>query len=138
MVVNVFRTSTTVDLNHFTDGSQIQTYDFVREPHKKFFHKSIDTFCFVALTMSVTQNIRGVTEIHCLSKGILSQQRIRHQALYTEHIFRYEVGIISSYSKRNCYRKTAYSRKKDAWELHAALRTVFENYCSISKTTPAS
>jgi len=39
---------------------------------------SIDTFCFVALTKSVTQNIRGVTERHCLSKGILSQQRIRH------------------------------------------------------------
>jgi len=26
---------------------------------------------------SVTQNIRDVTERHCLSKGILSQQRIR-------------------------------------------------------------
>jgi len=39
---------------------------------------SIDTFCFVALTKSVTQNIRSVTERHCLSKGILSQQRIRH------------------------------------------------------------
>jgi len=23
-------------LNHFAEGSQIQIYDFVREPHKKF------------------------------------------------------------------------------------------------------
>jgi len=27
---------------------------------------------------------------------------------------------------------------KDAWELHAALRTVFENHCSTSDTTPGS
>jgi len=54
---------------------------------KSFYHKSTDTFCFIALTKSVTQNIRGVTERHCLSKGILSQQRYRHQAL-TEYIFR--------------------------------------------------
>jgi len=44
-----------------------------KEPHKKFYHKSIDTFCFIALTWSATQNIRGVTERHCLSKKILSQ-----------------------------------------------------------------
>jgi len=36
VVVNVFLTSTTVVLNHFAEGRQIQTYDFVREPHKKF------------------------------------------------------------------------------------------------------
>jgi len=35
VVVNVFLTSTTVVLNHFAEGSHIQTYDFVREPHKK-------------------------------------------------------------------------------------------------------
>jgi len=29
---------------------------------KKFFHKSIDAFCFIALTKDCTQNIRGVTE----------------------------------------------------------------------------
>jgi len=29
------------------------------------------------------------------------------------------------------------SRTKDAWELHAALRTVFENHCSTTNTTPA-
>jgi len=29
-------TSTTVILNHFAEGSQIQTYNFVREPHQKF------------------------------------------------------------------------------------------------------
>jgi len=51
-----------VVLNHFAEGSQIQIYNFVREPHKKFYHKSIDTFGFSALTKSVTQKIRGVTE----------------------------------------------------------------------------
>jgi len=43
-----------------------------------FYHKSIDTFCFIALTKSVAQNITDVTERHYLSKGILLQQRIRH------------------------------------------------------------
>jgi len=51
-----------VVLNHCAEGSQIQTDDFVREPHKNFYHKSPDTFCFIALTKSVTQNIRDVTE----------------------------------------------------------------------------
>jgi len=78
VVVNVFLPSATVVLNRISEERQIQTYDFVRELHKKFYHKSIDTFCFIALTKSVTQNIRGVTETHCLSKAILSQQRIRH------------------------------------------------------------
>jgi len=32
----------------------------------------------------------------------------------------------------------AKSRTKDAWELHAALRTVVENNCSTSNTTSAS
>jgi len=77
VVVNIFLTSTTVVLNHFVEGSQMQTYDFVREPHKKFCHKSIDTFCFIALTRSATQNIRDVNERHSLSKKILYQQRIR-------------------------------------------------------------
>jgi len=36
VAVNVFLTSTTVVLNHFAEGNQIQTYDFVREPHYKF------------------------------------------------------------------------------------------------------
>jgi len=54
---------------------------------KSFYHKSIDTFCFIALTKSVTQNTRGVTGSHCLPKGIFSQQRYIHQAL-TEYIFR--------------------------------------------------
>jgi len=81
-----------VVVNHSAEGSQIQTYDFLREPHKQVYHKSIDTFCFIALTKCVTQRIRGITERHCLSKGILwgiterhclsngilSQQRIRH------------------------------------------------------------
>jgi len=29
---------------------------------KNFFHKPIDTFCFIALAKSVTQNMRGVTD----------------------------------------------------------------------------
>ena len=33
VVVNFFVTSTTVILNHFAEGNQIQTYDVVREPH---------------------------------------------------------------------------------------------------------
>jgi len=52
--------------------------------------------------------------------------------------FAYEVGSISSYSNGICYRKTANSRTKNAWELHATLRKVFENHCSTSATTPAS
>ena len=50
----------------------------------------------------------------------------------------YEVGIFSSYSKRICYRRIATRRTNNASELHAALRTVFENHCSTSNTTPAS
>jgi len=67
-----------VVLNHFAEGNQIHTYNFVREPHKKFYYKSTDTFCFIALTKSVAQNFRSVTERHCLSKGILFQRRLRH------------------------------------------------------------
>jgi len=78
VVVNAFLTSTTVVLNHFAEGSQIQTYEFLESRTKKFYHKTIDTFCFIALTKSVTQNFRGVTERYCLSKGILSQQRFGH------------------------------------------------------------
>jgi len=48
------------------------------------------------------------------------------------------VGIFSSYPNRICYKRNAKTRTKDAGELHAALRTVFENYCSTSNTTPAS
>ena len=44
----------------------------------------IDTFCFIALTKSVTQNIRGVTERHCLSTAILTQQRIIRHLTLTE------------------------------------------------------
>jgi len=44
----------------------------------------------IALTNSVTQNIRGVTERHCLWKEILSQERISGTAL-TEYIFRLRI-----------------------------------------------
>ena len=62
MVVAVFLTSATVVLNHSAEGSQIQTCNFVREPPQKFCHKSTDTVCLIVLMMSLTQNIRCVTE----------------------------------------------------------------------------
>jgi len=90
---------------------------------------------------SVTQNIRGVTGKHCLSKGILSQQRYRHQAV-TEYIFRvrnrHHQLLFRFFSNRICYRWILKSRTKDAWDLHAALRTVFENHCLTNNTWPAS
>jgi len=88
--------------------------------------------------MSVTPNFRGVTERHCLSKGILSRSKDSDTNILQSINFAYEVGIICSYSNRICYRKIAKSHTKDGWELHAALRTVFENHCSTSNTTPAS
>jgi len=78
VVINVFLTSTTVVLNHFAEGSQIQTYEFLESGTKTFYHKTINTFYFIALTTPVTQNLRGATERHCPSKGILSQQIFRH------------------------------------------------------------
>ena len=56
------------------------------ESRKKFYHKSIDTFCFIALTMSVTQNIRGATERHCLSKGTFFNQQDKDYNLYLKII----------------------------------------------------
>jgi len=106
-------------------------------PHKTIYHKSIDTFCFTAITKSVAQIIRDVTERHHLSNGILSQQESDTKLLQSI-CFAYEVGIVSSYSNRICYRKIAKSCTRDAWELHAALRAMFENHCSTSNTAPAS
>jgi len=56
--------------------------------HKKFYHKSIDTFCFFAITKFVTQNIRGGTERHCLySKGSFpskeSDTKLLRSTVYT-------------------------------------------------------
>jgi len=87
VVVKIFLTSTTVVLNHFAEDSQMQTYDVVREAHKKIYHKSIDIFCFIALTRSATQNIGGVTERHCLSKKILSQQVVGNWGLKDPALF---------------------------------------------------
>jgi len=39
---------------------------------------------------------------------------------------------------RICYRKIAKGGTKYTWELHGALRTVFENHRSTSNTTAAS
>jgi len=76
VAVNVFFTSTTVVLHHFAEGSQIQTYEFLKSRTKNFTTKELTRF--IALTKSVTQNFRGVTERHCPWKGILSQQRFVH------------------------------------------------------------
>jgi len=48
VVVNVFLTSTTVVLNQFAEGSQIQTCKFLESRTKKIYHKTIYTFCFIA------------------------------------------------------------------------------------------
>jgi len=38
-----------VVLNLFAEGSQNQTYGFLKEPHwTNFYYKSIGTFCFIA------------------------------------------------------------------------------------------
>ena len=123
-------------LNHFAEGSKIQTYEFLLSRTKKFY-KTSDTFCFIVVTMSVTPNFKGVPERHCLSKGILSRSKDSDTNLLQSINFVYKVGIISSYSNRISY-SIAKSRTKDGWELHAALRTVFKNHCSKSKTTFAS
>jgi len=40
--------------------------------------------------------------------------------------------------QRSLLRKILEVLLKDAWELHAALRTVLENHCWTSNSTPAS
>jgi len=44
VVVNVFITSTTVDPNHFAEGSQIQTYEFLENRTKKFNKSQLTRF----------------------------------------------------------------------------------------------
>ena len=103
---------------------------------KSFYHKSIDTFCFIALTKSVTQNIRGVTGRHCLSKEIFSQQRYIHKLLQSIY-FAYEKTsstLIQIESVTERFLKAA-QRMLGSW---MGLRTVFENHCSTKNTTPAN
>jgi len=83
---------------------------------KTFSHKSIDTSCFTAITKSVTQNIRGVTENTAYRKESFPRKE-SDTMLFHSMYFAYEVGIISSYSDRICYRNIAKSRTKDDWEL---------------------
>jgi len=64
--LNVFLTSTTVIFNQFAEGGRIQTYDFVREPHKNFTTSQATRFVLFAPTKSFAQSIRCVTERHCL------------------------------------------------------------------------
>jgi len=59
VVVNVFLTSKIVALNHFAEGSQIQTYDFAREPHWKILTQVNWHVLFHCRTKSVTQDVRG-------------------------------------------------------------------------------
>jgi len=126
-----------VVLKHFAEGSQIQTYEFLESSTKEFYHKTVDIFCFIVLTMSVTPNCRGATERHWPSKGIFSRSRDSDINFLQSINFSCEIGIISSHSNWICYR-IAKSRTKDGWELHAVLRTVLENHCSTSNTTPDS
>ena len=137
MVVNVFlllqQWFSTLLLK---EGSQIQTYNVVREPYKKFY-KSTDTFCFTALTKSVTRNIRGVNGNTAYRKESFPSKESDTKLLQSIY-FAYEVGIISSYSNRICYRKIAKSRLSVLGSCNAALKTVFENQCSTSNTTPVS
>jgi len=44
VVVNVFLTSTTAVLNHFAEGSQIQTYRFLESRTKKFTTRQLTRF----------------------------------------------------------------------------------------------
>ena len=63
MVVKLFCISATVVLNHFAvQGAKSRPTILLDSRTKIFCHKSIDTFCFFALTKSVSQNIRCVTE----------------------------------------------------------------------------
>jgi len=62
VVVSVFLTSTTVVLNISLKGAKVRPTILLESCTENFYHKSIDTFCFLAPTKSVTQNIRGVTE----------------------------------------------------------------------------
>jgi len=63
-----------VVFNHFAERAKCRPTVLLDSRTNNFYHKSIDTFCFVALKKSVAQNIRGVTERHCVSKGILPSQ----------------------------------------------------------------
>ena len=65
--------------------------------------------------------IGGVTERRCLSKGILSQQKIRRWAL-TEYIFRLRSRHHQLLFKFNLLRKDCKKLQIHAWELHAAFR----------------
>jgi len=44
VVVNVLLTSTTAVLNHFAEGSQIQTYEFVESRTKNFTTRQLTRF----------------------------------------------------------------------------------------------
>jgi len=118
-------------------GAKSRSTILLESRTKKFYHKSSDMLSFIALTKSVTQNIRGATERHCLSKESFPSKKSDTNLLQGTY-FSHEVGIISSYSNRICFWKVAKSPTKDAWELHAVLRTMFENHCSTSNNTPAS
>jgi len=101
--------------------------------------------------MFITSQLRGIVLLHqrCLLHKILEvllkdtvyrkvsfPNKESDTKLLQSEYFANEV--ISSYSNRIGYRKIAKGRTKDAWELHATHRTVFENHCSTSITTPAS
>jgi len=77
VAVNVFLTSTTVVLKHFAEGSQVQTYEFLESRTKKIYHKTIDTFFLIVLTMSVTPNFRCYWKTLPIERNPFLQQRFR-------------------------------------------------------------
>jgi len=100
-----------VVLNHFTEGNQIQTCSFVRGLHKKFYDLSTDKFCFIAMTKSVTQNIRGVTERYYLSMESFPSKESDMkllQSMYFERLLKAIQGMLGSCMRllEQCLRTT--------------------------------
>ena len=58
-------------LNFFAEGSQIQTYNFVGEPHQNFLTQFNLHVLFYSRTKSVTQNIR-----HFIERMLRATQRV--------------------------------------------------------------
>jgi len=104
VVFDFFLTSTTVVLKHFAEGSQIQTYDFVREPHKKNLPQVNWHVLFYCTSEACYAKLcRGVTEKTLPIERNPFPARTRHYTL-TEYIFRLRSGphqlIFKSVTKR--------------------------------------
>jgi len=56
VVVKVFLIATTVVLNHFAEGSQIQTYHFIKEPQKNCTTSQLTRFVCNSLSLNDLKN----------------------------------------------------------------------------------